>query len=227
LGPFARRDARAKLAAAVVYLVCVGATPATNFSRMAALAGVVLLWIVLARAGLFRSFLKAAAILPFPLSFGLVNWWVSGDTSLAVALAVRSYLSALVLVLLMSTTTPADIFRGLQTFGVPAVLVLVLQSLTRYLQVVVEQGLRMRRAASSRGGMGGTVGQRYSLWRRAGGALAVLFGKSYGRAERVHQAMLACGFQGTFIALQPHSLDWRDITMTLAAIAMSVGAAWR
>lgn len=224
MGPFARRDARAKLAAIVVYLVCVGTTSAGNYSRMAALAGVAIVWIVLARTGLFRSLLKAAAILPFPLSFGLLSWWVSGDPALAAALVVRSYLSALVVVLLMATTTLADIFRGLQSFGVPSVLVLVLQSLTRYLQVVVEQGLRMRRASLSRAG---SAGQRYSLWRRAGGALAVLFGKSYGRAENVHQAMLARGFQGTFIALRPHSLEWRDFAMTALAIVMSVGAAWR
>lgn len=224
MGPFARRDARAKLAAVVVYLVCVGTTSAGNYPRMAALAGVVGVWILLAQAGLFRSLLKAAAILPFPLSFGLVNWWVSGDPALAAALVVRSYLSALVVVLLMNTTTLADIFRGLQSFGVPAVLVLVLQSLTRYLQVVVEQGLRMRRASISRAG---NTRQRYSLWQRAGGALAVLFGKSYGRAENVHQAMLARGFQGTFIALRPHSLEWRDFAMTVVAIAMSMGAAWR
>jgi cobalt/nickel transport system permease protein len=191
---------------------------------MAALAAVAMIWIVLAQAGLFRSLLKAAAILPFPLSFGLVSWWVSGDPAIAAALVVRSYLSALVVVLLMNTTTLADIFRGLQSLGVPAVLVLVLQSLTRYLQVLIEQGLRMRRAALSRGG---NTRQRYSLWQRAGGALAVLFGKSYGRAENVHQAMLARGFQGTFIALRPHALEWRDFALTAVAIAMSVGAAWR
>jgi cobalt/nickel transport system permease protein len=191
---------------------------------MAALAAVAMIWIVLAQVGLFRSLLKAAAILPFPLSFGLVSWWVSGDPAIAAALVVRSYLSALVVVLLMNTTTLADIFRGLQSLGVPAVLVLVLQSLTRYLQVLIEQGLRMRRAALSRGG---NAEQRYSLWQRAGGALAVLFGKSYGRAENVHQAMLARGFQGTFIALRPHSLEWRDFALTAVAISMSVGAAWR
>lgn len=224
MGPFARRDARAKLTAIVAYLVCVGTTSAGNYPRMAALAAVAMIWIVLAQVGLFRSLLKAAAILPFPLSFGLVSWWVSGDPAIAAALVVRSYLSALVVVLLMNTTTLADIFRGLQSLGVPAVLVLVLQSLTRYLQVLIEQGLRMRRAALSRGG---NAEQRYSLWQRAGGALAVLFGKSYGRAENVHQAMLARGFQGTFIALRPHSLEWRDFALTAVAISMSVGAAWR
>jgi len=224
LGPLARRDARAKLAAALVFLVCVGTTPAGNYQRMAALAAVAIVWIAIARAGLFRSLFQASAIVPFPLSFGLVSWWVSGDPTLAVALVVRSYLSALVVVLLTSTTTLADIFRGLQSFGAPAVLVLVLQSLTRYLQVVVDQGLRMRRASISRSG---NTGRRYSLWRRAGGALAVLFGKSYGRAENVHRAMLARGFQGTFIALRPHALEWRDFALTAVAAAMSVGAAWR
>ena len=227
MGPLARRDARAKLIAVIVYLVCVGTTSAGNYPRMGALAVVVTLWILLARAGLFQSLIKAAAILPFPLSFGLVSWWVSGDSALAAVLIVRSYLSALAVVLLMKTTTLADIFRGLQSFGVPAVLVLVLQSLTRYLQVVVEQGMRMRRASLSRGGAPRSAGQRYSLWQRAGGALAVLFGKSYGRAERVHQAMLARGFQGTFIALRPNSLGWRDLVLASAAIAMSVGATWR
>ena len=35
-------------------------------------------------------------------------------------------------------------------------------------------------------------------FRAAAGALAVLFARSYGRAEEIHRAMLARGFQGHF-----------------------------
>jgi len=84
--------------------------------------------------------------------------------------------------------------------------------------VIVDHGMRMRRAALCRGG---GAGGRESLWRRASGALAVLFGRSYARAEGVHRAMVARGFRGDFVSPRPArftAVDWAYLAGVAAAV---------
>jgi cobalt/nickel transport system permease protein len=83
--------------------------------------------------------------------------------------------------------------------GTPRLLVLVAQFLYRYLFVLSEQAQHMRLAAACREGAGGH--RRKSRSRAATGAVAVLFARSYGRAEGVHRAMQARGFSGRFSLL--------------------------
>jgi cobalt/nickel transport system permease protein len=56
------------------------------------------------------------------------------------------------------------------------------------------------------------------LLEAAAGAVAVLFARSYGRAERIHQAMLARGFQGHFELLETPSVGLRDWVILGAAL---------
>lgn len=217
--PLHRRDARAKIVAAVLLLASIGATPPGAAFRLGGWFAVIAFGIVIAGVPLSGALLRSAIILPFTILFAGISWWVNQDWHFAATLVARSYLSALGVVLLMSTTPLTRLLRGLQGLGVPAGLVLVLQSLARYLQVIVEQGLRMRRAALSRAGEGRTPAARKSLLQRAGGALAVLFGRSYAHAEGVHRAMVARGFRGEFRALRPTrflAADWLLITSTTA-----------
>ncbi|MFN0103548.1 MAG: energy-coupling factor transporter transmembrane component T family protein [Bryobacteraceae bacterium] len=209
---FHRRDARGKILSVLLFLVAVSSTPPaspTAFVPISALLACAL-WV----SGLpIREMLaRAAVIVPFPLFFGLVSWLENGNALFAATLVVRSYISALAVLLLMGVTPLPELLRGLRGLGVPAVLVMVLQSLVRYLQVVVDHALRMRRAALCRGAGAQPQGKgnRQSLWRRASGALAVLFGRSYARAEGVHRAMVARGFRGDFVSPRPANFTARD-----------------
>ncbi|MBM3786576.1 MAG: hypothetical protein FJW30_19635 [Acidobacteria bacterium] len=223
-GLLQRRDPRAKLLAVLIFLIFTGSTAPGGFARLGVLAAGLLLALALPGVPGLDVLRRAAAILPFPLTFGLISYWVSGSPRLAATLVARSYLSAVAVVLLMATTPMAEILRALRALGVPAVMVLVLQALVRYLRVVIDQAMRMRRAALARGGAARTFAQRRWTWRRAGGALAVLFGRSYTRAEHVHQAMLARGFQGETLALFP--LRWRtkDSLLVVSSLLLSAAA---
>lgn len=217
-----RLDARGKLIAVFVFLIAVSTTPPASPLTLLPIAALFL--VALWRSALPASelLLRTAVILPFPVFFGLVSWLQNGNSSFAVALVGRSYLSALAVTLLMGVTPLPDLLRGLRTLGVPAVLVMVLQSLVRYLQLVVDHALRMRRAALCRDGGALHRRQRQSLWHRASGALAVLFGRSYARAEGVHHAMIARGFRGDFASLHPAAFtprDWRFLAVSIFAIA--------
>ena len=74
----------------------------------------------------------------------------------------------------------------------------------------------MRRAKECRA----PRGRRESMLRAASGALAVLFARSYERAERVHRALLARGFQGHFILLEAPHLRRRDWTFLLGCVGL-------
>ena len=75
----------------------------------------------------------------------------------------------------------------------------------------------MRLAAKCRGGFGG--GHR-SKFKAAAGALAVLFGRSYERAEGIHQAMLARGFDGHLRLLSTGRIRAVDVAFLAAAVAI-------
>jgi cobalt/nickel transport system permease protein len=199
-----RRDPRVKTLATVILLVVV----ATAHRQLPLLAVGLLLFLmaglVWARLPIIPALLRAAIVLYFTAVFALVSW-LSGDPGRAVALLVKTYLSALAVLVLVSTTRISLLLQGLEMARVPRFLLMIVQFLYRYLFVISEEAQHMRKAALSRGGglRGGLA--RRARFHAAAGALAALFARSYGRAEEIHRAMLARGFTGEFRTLDsPH-----------------------
>lgn len=219
-----RRDARGKILALLFFLVAVASTPPTRPLAFLPVSLVLALAVWVSALPAKELLLRASVIIPFPLFFGIVSWIENGNLAFAQAIVVRSYLSALGVLLLMGVTPLSELLRGLRGLGVPAVLVMILQSLVRYLHVIIDHGMRMRRAASCRDGGLVLRASRQSLWKRASGALAVLFGRSYARAEGVHRSMVARGFQGEFISPRPARFTLGDWVF-VAGTGMGVTAA--
>jgi cobalt/nickel transport system permease protein len=214
-----RRDPRAKFAALLVYLVVI-ATAHRHLVLLSAgclAALVALVW----RAGLppLGVMWRAALVLPFSLAFALVTW-LAGDAQRAVALLLKSYLSAAGVLALAGTTRLPDLLRGLELAGVPRFLLMVVQFLYRYLFVISEEAGQMRTAAAARGASIGRLLTQRARFRAAGGALAVLFARSYGRADAIHRAMLARGFCGHFPAL--HTAQWSAADGVFLSLAAAV-----
>jgi cobalt/nickel transport system permease protein len=140
--------------------------------------------------------LRAMVILPFSLTFGIISW-AAGDSLRAIGLIEKSYLSTVAVLLVVGTTPLPALLHGLERMGTPRLLVLVAQFLYRYLFVISEQAQHTRLAAACR--QGSNRGKRSRVrFRAAAGALAVLFARSYARAEGIHRAMLARGLTGGF-----------------------------
>jgi cobalt/nickel transport system permease protein len=97
--------------------------------------------------------------------------------------------------------------------------VLVIQFLYRYLFVIFEQAEHMRLSAQCRGGFGGG---RRSKFKAAAGALAVLFGRSYERAEGIHRAMLSRGFDGRLRLLSAERITAADLAFLTMAVVVPV-----
>ncbi len=204
------RDPRAKIVALLVFLVILATTPPNAFLTLGVDAALLLAGILIAGLPPGSLLLRAMTILPFSLTFGLISW-LAGDPLRALGLIEKSYLST-VAVLLVVGTTPLPLFlTGLEALGTPRLLVLVAQFLYRYLFVISEQAQHFRLAAACRHGSGGrTLG-----FRAAAGALAVLFARSYYRAEGIHRAMMARAFSGQFSLLKRLSFGVVDAIFTL------------
>ncbi len=210
------RDARAKTIATLVFLVALATTPPRAAAAIAAYALLLIAGIASARLPLFKMLLRAAAVLPFSAAFGIASW-LAGDTVAAAALVEKSYLSALAVLLLAATTPLPALLAGLEWLRVPRLLVLVIQFLYRYLFVISEQAQHMRLAAACR--RGPARASRKTAWTAATGALAVLFARSYGRAEGTHRAMLSRGFEGRFRPLHLSSFRWADAAFVVTVCA--------
>ena len=145
-------DARLKIVLALGLLIAIALTRTPG--ALACCAAVVLGGIIAAGLPPLSVLARAAYVLPFAASFALISV-LGGDAQRAASLVGRSYISALVALLLVGTTPLPRLMRAFEQLGAPGFFVQVVQYLYRYLFVVSEQAQHMRLAAACRGSLGG------------------------------------------------------------------------
>jgi cobalt/nickel transport system permease protein len=219
VSPLHARDARAKLAAALAFLIAVSTTRPGAHLAFGLYAVMIVAAAALGRLPIGALARRAALVLPFSATFAAITWW-SGDPARALALAEKSLLCGFAALLLIATTPVNDLLRALEWLAVPRPLILVIQFLYRYLFVISEQAQHMRLAAQCRRGLGGHRRSRFSA---AGGALGVLFARSWERADGIYRAMLARGFQGHFQRLAPLRFSAADSVFVLLGASVAIG----
>lgn len=223
--PIHVRDVRVKVLLTLGALVAVATTNPVRPAAAAAYLGLLVAAALLARLPLTGVLARAAIVLPFSATFALLSYLL-GDPDRAVSVLVKSYISAVAVLVLAGTTPLPRLLHGLERMGAPRMLVQVLQFLYRYLFVISEQAQHMRLAAGCRGGAAGLR----SRFQAAAGALATLFGKSYARAEGIHRAMLARGFRQHLELVHELSFTFSDAVFLLlaggaiVAIRLALGA---
>lgn len=220
--PLHRRDARAKIVAALVFLIVL-ATAHRSFIPLAfAYFAILIAAGFVAGLPVFAVLKRAAVVLPFTAVFAAISV-AAGEPMRAAVLVVKSYLSALAVLILVSTTPLPELLRGLECMGVPRYLLMVIQFLHRYLFVISEEAQHMCVAAQTKSGSMRRSLFHGSRFNAAAGALSVLFARSYGHAEGVYQAMLARGFQGHFRTFANPVFRKADAVFVLAALAVLAG----
>ncbi len=158
--------------------------------------------------GFFNPFLDRQ---PVSLPFGLVlaRGWLS-----FASIILRFLLSVSAGLILVATTSFPNLCRGLTKMRVPRVLVTQLLFLYRYLFILVEEGLRMKRARDLR-----SPGRRRLHWRLAAHVLGALFIRTVDRAERIYQAMNARGFNGEILLVGRLRIRPADTAFLAAVLA--------
>ena len=111
----------------------------------------------------------------------------------ASTILIKNSLALLTMLVLAGVTPFHKLLAGLRKLGVPLVLVATLQFMERYRHVLLDELDRMATARRARTfTRGGAV-----PWSLLTGLIGMLFLRTFERAERVHGAMVARGWQGT------------------------------
>lgn len=203
IGPLHRLDARIKLMIALAFILVVLVTPFGS-------------WTVLGVEGLVLAFVVGLSGIPphqlarrwlaFFVLVGFLTLMVApahpararyGVWVVALTILIKNSLAVLSILVLASTTRFHLLLAAVRKLGMPAVLVATLQFMDRYRYVLMDELDRMTTARRAR-----TFTRRDSLtWGLLTGLIGLLFLRTFERAERVHGAMVARGWDGVIRSL--------------------------
>jgi cobalt/nickel transport system permease protein len=190
-GPLSRLSAELKLAAALILIFGTVLLPperAVWFGGILLLLAGITIWSRLPLGFVLR---RLALLSPLVLSLAVVNAWQPAHRAPWLAVAAKSVICLLTVILVSNTTPFSQILRVLQRVRVPALLITTITLMHRYLFVLVEESERMRRARASR-----TFTRRRRIhWQSLATVLGQLFVRASERAERIYDAMCARGWK--------------------------------
>lgn len=237
-------DPRVKVVVTLLFVVSTALLPDGAWLAFSLSWGLVLLVTAISGLGFGFVLKRSLVALPFavaaiamlfnlpgrPLFSVQVGAWelTASDAGLVRFLSVllRSWLSVQMAILLTATTQFPDLMHALRHLRVPGLLVAIISFMFRYLAVLVDEVTRLLRARQARsarlapGQGGGSIAWRARV---AGNMTGQLFLRSLERSDRIYNAMLARGFQGQFITINPHAMQRRDWTLSgLALLALAV-----
>jgi cobalt/nickel transport system permease protein len=235
-------DARLKFVLAVSAILAIALFPVGSYLALAIVLVVLAGGSLLARLGPFRLVRGAFVAAPFmlvalPLVFvrtgdplgsvdlGPLRLTISGEgLRMFTTIALKSWLSVQVALLLTFTTPFHDLLDALRELRLPRILVAIIGFMYRYLAVLGEEAQRLMRARAARSAVaeGGTGGGTIA-WRAkvTGNMVGSLFLRSYERSERIYAAMQARGFEGTFrhMELRPiRRAEWVALAIGVASL---------
>jgi cobalt/nickel transport system permease protein len=224
-------DPRVKVVVTVLFIVANVLLPDGAWPGFLASWGLVLLVGWLARLPAVYSFKRAFIVLPFTLAAvtvlftlpgeALVSWQMGSQTVAIsdaglvrfVSIVIRSWLSVQMAILLTATTQFPDLMHALTHLRMPAILVSIIAFMYRYLFVLADEAMRLLRAREARSARltarqgGGSMGWRAKVTGHMVGQLLV---RSLDRSDHVYNAMLARGYDGRLLTLNPHQMKGRD-----------------
>lgn len=231
-----RMSPSAKLVGLVAFVVVVALAPRREVAVFAVAAAAVLAAIAVARIPALTVVARLVVIVPFLLFAALVPFVAGGETVEVFGLALseeglwaafgvvaKATIGASASIVFAATTPVPDVVRAMSELRVPAVIVGIVAFMFRYLDVVVDQLRRMRHAMVAR-----CHDPRW-LWQVGpiASSAGTLFVRSYERGERVHQAMLARGFDGHLPDLDDrptHRTDWLFAPVPAVAVGVALAA---
>lgn len=205
-----RADARVTLLAAAALVLLFSFTPPSVWPAPAGVSvslvhvfGAIALALLMVWAGIplayaftrlavFVPLLAAVAVsVPLARGFDAAGWSYMGQA------LIRGTLAFATLLVLANVTPSQRLLAAMRQLGVPALLVATLGFMVRYQALLLDELQRMRRARLSR-----SFDHRGTArWRTAASLVGPVVLRSLDRAQRVHAAMLARGFDGTIRSL--------------------------
>ena len=233
-------DPRVKVAVTVLFILSNVLLPDGAWPAFALAWGLILLTSVLAGLGLGYAFKRSFVATPFalaaitvvfnmpgqPLFAWKIGPWqlVATDTGLIrfASIVIRTWLSVQMAILLTATTRFPDLIHALHHLRVPQLLIAIVSFMYRYLFVLTDEARRLMRAREARSARSatGAGGGGSITWRArvTGNMVGQLFLRSYERSDRIYNAMLARGYSGQFLTLNPHVMGTSDWIVGAVAV---------
>ncbi len=131
--------------------------------------------------------------------------------------SVKAFFGVAALTLLTSATPFNELMDGLKQMGVPKIFITTASFMYRYIFVVVNEAMRMKRARDSRNFEGKWIWQTRTI----GHMIATLFLRSYERGERIYSAMLSRGYDGEVKSLGKHPIVFKDVVFITLIISLA------
>lgn len=230
ISPLHELDARAKIVAALVLVVGVVTTPPLHVVEFVLLCALLAATAALGNLPIGRLLRRSLIVLPAAVTIALLapvtkaggSWnvsairaaWSGGGWVLAWGIMSKAWLSACVMLLLAATTRTADLLAGLRRLHIPAVFVMLLSFISRYVTVLGDQLHSLRIALASR-----APRPRPRVLLPALGSLSGnLLVRSYERGERVYAAMVSRGYDGTLPAVRRSAITGAGLLLMITAV---------
>lgn len=195
---------RANMLVTLIYLCLLLSVPLQDTQRLLWFAAYPIVWASVAGVGYGTILRRSLYVLPIIIFIGIFNPLFDHESAFIVhgivisrgwlsfvSIIIRGMLSAQAVILLIGICGFADICRQMCTLRIPTFLTTQLLLLYRYLSVLLDELRTMLRARAAR--CYGRKNMSLKLW---GDMAGQLFLRSVDRAQRIHQAMLARGFDG-------------------------------
>jgi cobalt/nickel transport system permease protein len=236
--PVHRLAPQCKLAAQLLFVIAVVATPREAFWAFALYALIIAVLGRLADLPLLFVFRRLAFEVPFVAFALLLPFFAGGERTevLGVAVSVeglwamwnilaKATLGLAASIVVAGTTTMAEFLHGFDRLHLPRAFTSIASFMIRYSDVIADEMRRMRIARESRG-----HDPRW-IWhaRAVASSAGALFIRSYERGERVYLAMVSRGYSGTMPELGVGDASRRDwlAALCVPAVAVAIAAiAW-
>ena len=192
--PLHRFNPSLKITLSLIFLFCIIALP-VSLAVWGYLGYFFLLLFLIYFSNIPFSFIfkRSAIILPFLIFIVILNiFFKKNGIGIALLILVRSFLSIMTLILLISTTKFSLILQTLSKWHLPKVLIIILSFMYRYFFILIDEMEKMMRAVKLRS----HENNKLKIFKIFSHIIGILFIRSYERAERVYYAMVIRGFDG-------------------------------
>lgn len=228
-----RLSPEAKLVGLLAFVATVAVTPRRSVGAFAVDVVALAIVVLAARLPVRTLLLRLVAVVPFIAFAALLPFLGDGETTRVAGLELsidglwatgnivaKALLGATAAIVVTATTPIADLLAGLGRLRLPKVVVGIIAFMFRYLDLVVDELARMRRAMAAR-----AYNPRW-LWQAGpiASSAGSLFVRTYERGERVHNAMLARGYTGTMPDLDHHQTNPTSWLLALCPALVAAGA---
>ena len=228
-------DPRTKILLTIAFIVSAVLLPDGAWRHFAAFWGLMMISIAFSKITLRYVLTRSIIAFPFALPGKPVLAIQAGTWTLTVSdaglmrfltILLRSWLAVQATVLLTATTQFPDLVHALRHLRMPVLLTSIISFMYRYLFVLADEAMRLLRARESRSARAGKEASRPGLgWqaRVAGGMIGQLFLRSFDRSDRVYNAMVARGYTGKLLTMNPHHLqrtDWLTLAFGLLSLIL-------